>query len=187
MRRRSTKLALALAAALFGCVGSARAQVIYEPVRYQFGSGAATFYYGGHDPRAFDHAAADVERTAYQSAVAQTPVVERARIYSDYAPYQDVAEHSYTSYRTFTAADARNEANANAPRYFRKRDLLMSRDNYIADDGAFVVPAYAEPRIEIRVVRPFHATTVPALKKGDILIIPKKMDSKAEKAVAAAE
>jgi hypothetical protein len=186
MSRRS-KLGLALAAALFGCVGSARAQVIYEPVRYQYGTGNATFYYGGHDPRMFDHAVSDIDRTRYSSAVTQVPVVQRARIYSDVVPYQDVAEYSYTTYSTFTAADARNEAYANVPRYFRKRDLLMSRDNYVADDGAFVVPAHAEPRIEIRVVRPFHATTVPALKKGDILIIPKKVDPKAEKAVASAE
>jgi hypothetical protein len=186
MSRRST-LGLALAAALFGCAASASAQVIYEPVRYQHGVGTDRFYYGGHDPRMFDHAMADIDRTSYGSAVTQTPVVQRARIYTDAVPFQDVADYSYTTYRTFTTSDAHNEANANVPRYFRKRDLLMSRDNYVAEDGAFVVPAYAEPRMEIRVVRPFHATTVPALKKGDILIIPKKVDPKADKAVAAAE
>lgn len=188
--RRLRRVLVALSGLVLGGVGAraASAQVIYEPVRYQYGAGVEQFYYGGHDPLLFQHVGADIARTTYESRVTWTPATPRPRIYSDVVPLQNVGSHEYTSYSTFTIDDARNEAYANVPRYFRKRDLLRSRDNYVTEPEAgapaLVVPAYAEPRIEIRVVRPFGVTTAPAVQRGGILIIPKKVDPKQDRSVA---
>src|SRR2546423_699292 len=41
-------------------VSSTSAQIIYEPVRYQYGSGENVYYYGGSDPAMFRYAKHDV-------------------------------------------------------------------------------------------------------------------------------
>ena len=162
-----------IAIVCLGWVSSASAQVFYEPVRYQYGSGAATFYYGGHDPRVLHLAAAEADRLAYSSVVTGGHVVDRTRVYSDVAPYENLADNEYTSYMSRTPADARNEANQNVPRYFRKRNLL--RAAVVTEDGTIVVPAQAQPRMDMKVVRPFAGAMGPVMPKGTILVIPKKL------------
>src|SRR4051794_33638417 len=77
MTRRTRALLVALSGALLGgfAAPKASAQVIYEPVRYEFGSGEYKFYYGGHDARVFRHVEADVDRMTYGSSVTRRPVV----------------------------------------------------------------------------------------------------------------
>lgn len=171
---------LAVVLQLLTCCGwlfaatAASAQVFYEPVRYQYSAYGRTFYYGGNDPRLFGFVAEDVARTSYTSVVNPLHVMDRQRVYSDRIPFVNLADNTYTSYGSYSAADARNEAYANVPRYFRKRDLLRSA--VLTEEGTIVVPAQAQPRIDIRVVRPFAggagAVDVP---KGTILILPKKL------------
>ena len=166
-----------LTASLLGmvCVGwvsAASAQIFYEPVTYQYGSGSGTFYYGGQDPRVFDLVPANLRSQEYSSVVRSVPVVSRTHVYSDSRPLRDQADNSRTSYGSYTANDARNEAYANVPRYFRKRELLRAAE--IAEDGTWVVPAQAQPRVEIRVIRPFDVSVAPAVRKGTILVIPRK-------------
>jgi hypothetical protein len=167
-----------LAAAVFGLFASvglsASAQVIYEPVQYQYQYNGCTFYYGGHDPHVFDHVARDIERTTYQAAPTSVHVMQHQRIYSDSIPYQNLADNSYTSYRSWSPADAHNEANANVPLYFRKSDLLRAAQPQ--EDGTFSVPAHAQPPVEVdvRVPAEIKAATRPTAR-GTILIIPKKL------------
>ncbi len=189
MSARHFPFASLMAVALVGCIASAASgQVFYEPVRYEHGSGDAKFYYGGHHAQVFEHVAADVNRTAYSSAVTQVPVVARNRVYSDAVPFQNLADESLTTYGSYTPSDARNEAYRNVPRYFRKHDLLMSRDVQLTEDATLVVPAYARPRIEIRIVRPFGNGAQVDVPKGSILITPKKAaDPKRDASRASAE
>src|SRR5207248_1694221 len=100
-RLLSASFAVALLA--WSCVTacSASAQVFYEPVRYQYGSGAETFYYGGHNPRVLDFAALDIRRQSYSSLVTSEPIVPRTRVYSDSIPFRNLADDSYTSYVSY--------------------------------------------------------------------------------------
>jgi hypothetical protein len=163
-----------------GFASAASAQVFYEPVRYQYGHGDGTFYYGGHDPRVFSYARQDIRRERVWSRFTMEPVVQPLRVYSDDIPFVNLADnHSYTSYGSYTPADAHNEAYANVPRYFRKSDLL--RAAVVNHHGDVVVPAHAKPVMDITVVRPFGTLTQPAVPKGTILIIPKEFFKKQPK------
>ena len=155
-----------------GWISSVSAQVFYEPVQYQFGSGAGTFYYGGHDPRVIEDAKATIRSHEYSSVVNSRHVVERSHVYTDSFRFFDVADNSRTGYDSLNANDARNEANANVPRYFRKRDLLNAA--VTIEDGSWIVPAHAQPIYDIKVVKPFGTTIAPVAPKGTILIIPRK-------------
>ena len=165
-------LVVMLVVAVAGWMSSVSAQVFYEPVQYQFGSGAGQFYYGGHDPRVIEDARATLHSREYLSVVNGRHVVERSHVYTDSFRYSDVADNSYSSYASLNANDARNEANRNVPRYFRKSDLLKAA--VLTDDGSWVVPAQAQPFVEIKVVKPFGATMGPVVPKGTILIIPRR-------------
>ena len=57
-----SRLAVALAGALSLLLvsSSSFAQIIYEPVRYQYSAGGSLYYYGGSDPRMHCHAASPV-------------------------------------------------------------------------------------------------------------------------------
>ncbi|MGD1277354.1 MAG: hypothetical protein ABR964_09035 [Tepidisphaeraceae bacterium] len=102
------------------------AQIIFEPVQYQYGT-AVKFYYGGSDPatlrRGFCHGRTDLS--------AQLP-----RVYTDQLPDLNAALYGWTT------ADARNEAYASVARYFRKADLLLC--GVVQPDGTIVVPAAAQ-------------------------------------------
>jgi hypothetical protein len=162
-----------IAAALcIGFVSAASAQVFYEPVQYQHHFAGSTFYYGGHNPRVFAAAAGDILSRDYSSVTHAIHVMRGSEAYTDAAVLDNAGDSTYTGYSRFTANDARNEAYASVPRYFKKANLLAAAE--LTEDGTWIVPAHAQPRIEIRIVRPFASGESPAVGKGMILIIPKK-------------
>src|SRR5438552_803212 len=110
---------------------SAFAQIFYQPVRYQFdtGRGDEKYLYGGTNPMVHAVArhcasygyATNLHRFDGGNSFGQpSPMYDRTAIYSDCAGTQNAA------YFGFNEADARNEAYANAARYFRKADLMAS-------------------------------------------------------------
>jgi hypothetical protein len=184
---------------LMGLASFASAQVYFEPVQYQFGAGP-TFYYGGSDPRVFEYATRSVYGddiagpygTRYFVGTRYYGKILRLRppaVFVDQLPHFDAALFRYTP------ADARNDANAAAPTYFRKIDLLRSAVPS-GDGKTFVVPAQA-PAVAAGYIdiRPYHrpaagtpthpstgpapATTGPATQPSDgprpLLIIPKSL------------
>src|SRR5262245_7064564 len=112
---------------LFIGASHASAQIIYEPVQYQYGSQRA-YYYGGNNPaihRAAQSPQDDAGRWgrvggyAFVSGNLDTHrevVTEHPRTFNDALGYQDASIYGYTP------NDAHNDANANQPRYFRKSD-----------------------------------------------------------------
>jgi hypothetical protein len=153
------KLSLLLSVAL---CSFAQAQVIFQPVQYQYGSGNDTYYYGGSDPAVF----AKAERTAAARqirGVADT----KPQVYSDAVPHQPNA-----AVYGVTAADARNQAYAAMPNYFRKGDLV----GHPQADGSIVVPPTAGG--EIVIPKPAAKPLAPATKRGVIIIIPKPASDK---------
>lgn len=165
--------------AVFLCAfasAGAGAQVVYEPVQYQYVSGGRFYYYGGSSPLVHRNAnllshEPSFGRSngwAFHSGSIDTHRevgTEPTRAYTDMIPTWNARVFGYT------AGDARNAAYANSATYFRKADLpLMAR---VAPDGTWVVPAHATSpaagagTIEIKVVRP--ATPKP------ILSIPKRL------------
>jgi hypothetical protein len=140
-----------LIVALCAFASSARAQVIYEPVQYQYGHGCNTYYYGGSDPRVHStamspsggagrwgrntwaFASGDIDRHREVST-------EPTRTFTDAVPYMNAWTYG------FTPNDARNEAYSNVPTYFRKSELLNAA---VQVGTTWVVPAQAQPvRIE---------------------------------------
>ena len=131
--------AIALSAA------SSRAQIIYEPVQYQYGD-QSKFYYGGTDEHVFARAAApsdtgaDWGRVHGYDFVSGDAWVHRevtdqpVRVYSDALPTQNATLYG------FTATDAANVANASVPRYFRKADVIAAARQ---TPGLLIVPARA--------------------------------------------
>lgn len=121
---------------------SARAQVIYQPVQYQYSNGV-TYYYGGNNPSMHHYIEHVKCRNGYPSAITGHhynslrhtvgQIGENTFVFSDCLPYRNAAVYGYT------AADAHNEAMANMPLYFTKRDLLMSA--VASPDGTLIVPA----------------------------------------------
>lgn len=117
-----------LVAALVGMIliGQAWAQVLYEPVQYQYGR-YGEVYYGGVNPGYWRTWGGGLDTPGvhglvirasfagswYRQGVFNLPVVytPETRIYSDIDPYQEVGHLS------FTINDARNEAYFNVPRY----------------------------------------------------------------------
>jgi hypothetical protein len=111
----------------------ARAQIVYEPIQFQFiqhlpGGGSDTFYYGGHDPAVF--AGAVLPYAGSMIRPRQMPL----RVFTDAMPRTNAAIYG------FTPCDAANEANANAARYFRKADVVRGKANV---SGEMTVPAWA--------------------------------------------
>jgi hypothetical protein len=152
----------------------ASAQVIYAPVQYQYPLGDTYMYYGGSNPRVFEHARSHYDLynrpRAYDAhgnelaTIRQGLTTQAPYVYTDRAPYMNASLYGYTP------NDARNEAYANVPTYFRKRDLLAA--GVVQADGSLVVPADAKPMVNTVVVRRMRATTQPIPKA--IIIIPKR-------------
>jgi hypothetical protein len=147
---------------------AARAQVFYEPVQYQYGT-TQKFYYGGSDPRVFAFAQRAVQIGRWSRVTAQPgryglpsedfqPVNPRISVYADPLPALDAADYGNG------ISDARNQAYANVPRYFHKRDLLAT--GILTPDG-LVVPAQAQPR-----QRPAWRRRAEGIQPGMILILP---------------
>ena len=151
----------------------ASAQVIYEPVQYQYEAGGQPYYYGGSDPAIHAYAQTPVGgcgrwgRTSGLMFVSGDIDHNRAvrdentvRTFTDAMPYTNA--HVYG----FTATDARNEAYCNLPLFFRKGDLLNAA---VLVNGAYVVPAQAQPIHIDRDGDRRRPTTAPR----PIMIIPK--------------
>ena len=184
-------IAPALAAVLLGVLASsASAQVIYEPVRYQYGA-EMKYYYGGNDAHAHHYADRVLCRNGFPSmgnrhytslynTVGQ--IGEHRLVLSDCMPYRNAAVFGYTD------NDARNEANASVPLYFRKRDILAAA--VPAADGTLVVSAQARP-MPHAAMRDMRSATAAEPKPRAILILPKKApkqsDTKAVNLVAVAK
>ena len=171
-------VAPAFAAVLLGVLASsASAQVIYEPVQYQYGA-EMKYYYGGSDPGAFAYAdrvlcrngfptAANPHYTSLYNTLGQ--IGERKLVLSDCMPFRNAAVFGYT------ANDAHNEANANVPQYYRKRDILAAA--VPAADGTLVVSAQAHP-LPNAAMRDMRSATGVEPKPRAILILPKKAPAK---------
>ena len=169
---------VALIAVVLACASQSFGQIIYEPVRYQYGE-QNKFYYGGSDPNIIRHGYGVRDSAGRYGRVNGFDFVsgninthrevsgEPERVYSDCLGYQNARVYG------FTATDARNEAYANIPTYFRKSDLLRAA---VPGDGAWVVPAQAQP-IPADAVQPMIRIT-PATTRGaslpkPLFIIPK--------------
>lgn len=184
---RCVVVALVVSAA---SAASSFAQVMYEPIRYQWdagGRGDQKYYYGGVDPRVHAVAGRDTScrRWSYFNTHAfdggnsfnqPSPMSDRPLVFTDCVPFQDASRFGYTQ------ADARNEAYANAPTYFRKADLLASA--IPTAEGGWVVPANA-PHVYMHrgmpvmmyPTQPRVRTTGPTTttKPGQVIIIPKNL------------
>ncbi len=151
-------------------------QVVYEPVRHQYG-GQNPYYYGGADPRIHDAAAWPTapgaswgrhHGFAFTSSTIDTHravVTERTRTFTDALGGRNAFIFG------FTPNDARNEANNSIPLYFRKADML--RHAQPAARG-WVVPAqwqrFATPgSIEIKAWKARPKSERP------VIVIPKDM------------
>lgn len=148
---------------------SASAQVIYEPVQYQFGE-AKKYYYGGSDSRFARFLARQASRPMYDRPTDYglngsrvdafgEPVTCVPRVYSDWYPYENANVYGYTP------TDAYNEANANVPLYFTKRDAVL-----------------AATRMDCIAPQRVLTTRPAAMKKGTILIIPRRVPEPRPKA-----
>lgn len=151
------------------------AQVIYEPIQYQYGN-QNHFYYGGSDPRIIRYAASTMSTGGTWGRINGFDFVSgnvhTHREVNDEAPriYTDAMGYQNARYYGFNASDARNEAYANAPTYFRKRDLLNAA---VYVNGVWVVPAQAQP-ISTPMIR-MTPTTRPSARP--VMVIPKKQSS----------
>ena len=135
---------LASLACLASYASTATAQVIYEPVRYQYQApnGGGVFFYGGRDPFVFQQATAlsvdpgfgRVRGLAFYSST-RTVRSSRTPVFSDAIPGIDLSGFG------LTPASAANFANASVPTYFRKSDLLRAAT--VLPNGTRIVPAVA--------------------------------------------
>lgn len=157
------------AALLFTVVlgSAATAQVVYTPVEYQYGTGNDRYYYGGSDPRVHERAARAAAARAIRGVANTLP-----QVYSDALPFQPNA-----AVYGVTASDARDQAYASVPRYFRKKDLVGK----VEADGSITVPATAPQAVSTPVTRP---AATPTTKPGVIIIIPKSKPAAAQVARA---
>jgi hypothetical protein len=168
-------------ASLMVMSSSSFAQIIYEPIRYQYSANGSLYYYGGSDPQVhryarspidasaswgrvngWDFAAGDTDR--HREVAFERPV----RVFSDAVGLQNAKFYGYTP------TDAANDAYANAPRYFRKADLLATARQDAS--GAWIVPAQAPNRaisgtIQIKPLLRPRAVVAPR----PIIIIPKDL------------
>lgn len=172
------------AAALVVCaiVSSARAQVIYEPVRYQYGQ-QTTYYYGGSDPDMFRYAHREYSEAHDGFAMARGDVTVhrevsqyRPHVYVDHLPRANAAMYGYT------ADDARNDAYWNAARYFRKSDIL--KQSTVDCDGALhVAPEASSEHCGTIEIKPYvQPTTAPKMiLKFDKGLLDRKMKEEPKK------
>ena len=160
------KRLIALSLLVFGASIS-NAAVIFEPVQYQYGT-QSKFYYGGHDPRVISRGLAEGNGYCGMNGYGDsTPV----RIYCDCIPGWNAAVYGMTTWQ------ARDRANWNVPRYFRKGDLLNAAEP--TDRYNWVVPAQAKPvSAGTIVILPSKTTTKAAshpTTKQPVFIFPKEM------------
>jgi hypothetical protein len=173
-------------------------QVIYEPVTYQYSAGRSGqhYFYGGNNPLVHMHAQMAANCHPYRFGYAGNihsfdggNTLGQPSLLNYHTPvYIDCVGGGITdvSHYGWNGVDARNEAYANAPTYFRKADLLASA--VPGNDGVYHV-APSAPQVEMTPVytapvsSPATApSTTQAIgsraispKRGQIIIIPKKL------------
>lgn len=161
MTRTLTAVAAGFVVAVFASVSSA--QIFYLPVQHQYGQ-EDTYYYGGSDPSIFRQAQRETALRA-RNMIENEPV----RVYSDLLPFRNARVNG------FTRDDARNDAYANAQRYYRKGDLEIAA---VGADGARYVLPSEHRRYDNSPVAAHRPYAAPRSKnsenKGVIIIIPKK-------------
>lgn len=177
---------------------AASAAVVFEPVQYQYrdpAMSAPAFYYGGSDPAVFQWGANAQQRfnmgpgypyitTSYASEGRFAYNVLNAKVLNAFPhTYTDLLPTGMNAYvHGFSVSDARNEAYANVPLYFRKRDLLASA--MPMPDGHWAVPAQAPLPMGMIDIHPSHRmpttqpATAPTTTPSPILIIPKRLLNK---------
>lgn len=156
-------MVIAGALAVGFAASSALAQVIYEPVQYQYTTARGrTFYYGGNDP----HLIARMEQSKclrwrlrtfgylprpapVKPFVASRPF-DVTPVVVDYCGLDGAARS--------TIADAMNEAYANVPTYFRKGDLLPT----VARRPKAAAATHKDDAGGSIVIQPYHARPVAA-------------------------
>jgi hypothetical protein len=152
----------------------AGAQTIFAPVQYQYGVEQYRYYYGGNDAVIFDRA----DRTAAVDKLTDIPhdshrytqayvhlnlIGQLDRVYSDVTPWRNARVFGYLQ------RDAANDAYANAPRYFRKAELVAAAVEQA--DGSRVIAPGAQP---VELSREARAASRPSeIKPRAIIIIPK--------------
>ena len=167
-----------LGALLLGASSSASAQVIYEPVQYQYFSGGRAYYYGGSDPQVHvdaNHLSHEpgygrTQEYAFHSGNIDTHrevVTEPVRVYTDMIPNWNGHIFGYT------VDDARNAAYMNSATYFRKADLLKTAR--LQEDGTWSVPSQPTARVGTIEIRPYRPVVRPTVAPKPILIIPKRL------------
>lgn len=161
------------------CTASlASAQLIFQPVQYQYG-GQNPFYYGGSNPRVIalgnQPACGDYGRVHGWPFISANGITHREvgteplRVFADCIGNGFVNAHIYG----YSINDARNEAYRSVPLVFRMSDLVARAQQDA--DGTLVVPPtapYNDARgtIEIRpYVRPLHREPRP------LIIIPRRL------------
>ncbi len=167
-----------VAVACLLCVTSfTSAQLVFEPVQYQYG-GQNPFYYGGSNPRviarANQPACGDYGRVHGWAFVSGNDITHREVGTEPLRVYTDCVGRGFTNAAIYgySVDDARNEAYQSVPLVFRMRDLLAHAQP--VSDGTWVVPPTAPLNdgggtIEIKpYVRPAHTP-------HPVLIIPKEM------------
>src|SRR3954469_8901124 len=103
------------------------AQVIYEPVTFQhrFADSDQVVYYGGSNPRVIENARQQYalynQPRAYDGHGHELTTIRKGLTLQALYVYTDALPNVNASLYGFTDLDARNEANANVPTYFRKR------------------------------------------------------------------
>jgi len=180
-------------------VSAAPAAIVYAPVQYQYRDpvyGHPTFYYGGSNPLVFEygglyqqryHISANPKHDIAISLATEGRfgynLMHHGLINSTVLTYTDLLAPGINAYPYgFSVDDARNEAYANVPLYYRKSDLMASA--YRAPDGNIIVPAQAPLPGTIQIM-PYHAPTTqpsaqasPPSQPQPILIIPKGLLNK---------
>jgi hypothetical protein len=156
-------------ACVLACASVAGAQTIFEPVQYQYGMGS-TFYYGGSNRAVIERGVAETQGYCGQRGYTGTPTL----IYCDAAPTYNARVIG------MTIDDARNEAYANVPRFFRMRDARVNAR--VQEDGSVVVPAQGKKVERYVGMEQARVTIVPSRKwpatkgtTGPVLVIPKDM------------
>ncbi|HEY7089030.1 MAG TPA: hypothetical protein VH518_13125 [Tepidisphaeraceae bacterium] len=174
-------VALCVVVFSFALVSKATAQIIYEPVQYQFRAEGTEYYYGGTNPMVHAMAAEPwtpgrswgrINGRAFSSENLRSfreVNTEPPRVFSDYWRWGLENAHLVG----MTGNDARNEAMANLPRYFAKRDLAAAA---VRDcDGAWHIPAQAGSDICTYSSGGLRIDPSPRIMPRPLMIIPKEM------------
>jgi len=145
---------------------AASGAVIFEPVQYQYGT-QSKFYYGGSDGHVIARGLADGNGYCGMNGYGDAAPV---RIYNDGMPGLNAAVYGMTT------SEARDQANRNVPRYFKKRDLLAAA--VCADNHNWVILPQAKPVQGTIVILPSKASSRPVTQpatKQKVFIFPKEM------------